>query len=385
MGDPSWNWDSSSKQNNAYNTYDMDWAQEPSWQQPTPQQRSSTAPTEATSTSDYYSSQAAKFGTRQQAAYGRTPADAYYAQQQNPQATGYSVENTFSLPGNFAQPFVSDPMLSAAKQIGGQFAEQQKEKLAKYLSAFQLKYYFAVDNAYVGKKLGILLFPFAHKDWSVCYESSDTPVPPRLDVNAPDLYIPVMAFATYILVSGFVLGTQGRFTPEQLGFITTNALVYLIFENIVLMVTKYVMNISQALSFWHTLAYSSYKFFGMIVSLLAFLLGGKTAYYCALGYTSLAIVFFLLRTVKNFVLDVQNMYSHDAGRKRKLYLLLFIAFTQPFIMWWLTSGVTTSVPGKMDFAQLALSGMGLKELANKGQVPVLPDGDIDYEALLKMP
>lgn len=39
----------------------------------------------------------------------------------------------------------------------------------------------------------------------------------------------------------------------------------------------------------------------------------------------------------------------------------------------------------MDFAQLALSGMGLKELASKGHVPVLPDGDIDYEALLKMP
>uniref|UniRef100_A0A914S0N5 Uncharacterized protein n=1 Tax=Parascaris equorum TaxID=6256 RepID=A0A914S0N5_PAREQ len=44
-----------------------------------------------------------------------------------------------------------------------------------------------------------------------------------------------------------------------------------------------------------------------------------------------------LRTVKNFVLDIQSMYSYDEGKKRKLYLLLFISFTQPFIMWWLTS------------------------------------------------
>ncbi|VDD87082.1 unnamed protein product [Enterobius vermicularis] len=326
MADSSWGWDSSQNQQNNYNSYNMDWADSQSWNQP-----------------------------------------------------------SFSMPDSFSQSFVSDPMLNAAKQIGGQFAEQQREKLARYLSAFQLKYYFAVDNSYVGKKLGILLFPFAHRDWSVCYNSSDTPVPPRMDINAPDLYIPIMAFTTYVLVSGIVLGTQGRFTPEQLGIITTNALIYLVLENILLLITKYVMNISQALSFWHTLAYSSYKYLGMVVSLLAFLLGGKTPYYGVLGYTSVAIVFFLLRTVKNFVLDVQNMYSHDAARKRKLYLLLFISFTQPFIMWWLTSGVTTSAAGKMDFAQLALSGMGLKELASKGHVPVLPDGDIDYEALLKMP
>lgn len=39
----------------------------------------------------------------------------------------------------------------------------------------------------------------------------------------------------------------------------------------------------------------------------------------------------------------------------------------------------------MDFAQLALSGMGLSEAVSKGQVPVLPNGEVDYEALLKMP
>lgn len=36
-------------------------------------------------------------------------------------------------------------------------------------------------------------------------------MPPRMDINAPDLYIPIMAFTTYVLVSGIVLGTQGRY------------------------------------------------------------------------------------------------------------------------------------------------------------------------------
>ena len=50
--------------------------------------------------------------------------------------------------------------------------------------------------------------------------------PPREDINAPDLYIPgtpsfgkivnlVMAFVTYILLSAFLSGVQGHFSPEN--------------------------------------------------------------------------------------------------------------------------------------------------------------------------
>lgn len=45
----------------------------------------------------------------------------------------------------------------------------------------------------------------AFKDWSVKYEQ-DGPVQPRFEINAPDLYIPSMAYVTYILVAGLVLG-----------------------------------------------------------------------------------------------------------------------------------------------------------------------------------
>ncbi|TKR89783.1 hypothetical protein L596_013833 [Steinernema carpocapsae] len=285
--------------------------------------------------------------------------------------------------GGFQQQFMADSMMNAAKQFGGQFAEEQKEKFSKVLSSFHLKYYFSVDNSYVGKKLLILLFPFLHKDWSVKYSNSDEPVPARLDVNAPDLYIPLMAFITYVLVSGFVLGTQNRFSPEQLGMLTSNALIYLIIENVIVLITKYVMNISQALSVWHSLAFTTYKYPGMILSIIMFLLGGKTAYYATLAYTSFAIVFFLLRTIKTFILDSPQLYdSHDGGRKRRLYLILFICFSQPFIMWLLTSSATSFVPGNYDFAHMAMKGMGMGA-GNK--VPLLPDGEVDYEALLKMP
>lgn len=83
-------------------------------------------------------------------------------------------------------------------------------QISAALSASHIKFYFQVDNAYVGKKLALLLFPFAPRDWSLSYSSESEPVPPRLDVNAPDLYIPLMAIVTYISVAGLVLGMHDR-------------------------------------------------------------------------------------------------------------------------------------------------------------------------------
>lgn len=34
----------------------------------------------------------------------------------------------------------------------------------------------------------------------------DSPVQPRYDVNAPDLYLPAMGYVTYVLLAGFMLG-----------------------------------------------------------------------------------------------------------------------------------------------------------------------------------
>ncbi|VBB32330.1 unnamed protein product [Acanthocheilonema viteae] len=347
MRDPNWGWNDDSNYGGSHNT-NQQWQQ---MQEPRRNQGSySNQPTTAVSDkiyNEYYNYQT----TIPSAPIGTNYSQTNQMQSFEMGSNSYGVGNQF----------MSDPMLNAARQIGGQFAVQQKEKLTKYLSAFHLKYYFAVDNTYVGKKLGLILFPFLHRDWTVKYDSSDSPVLPRSDINAPDLYIPLMAYITYILISGFVLGTQRRFTPEQLGIITTNALAYLIFENLIIIITR------------------------MNVCLLVFVLGGKSLYYWVLAYMSFAVVFFLLRTVKTFLMDVQNTYNEYGGKKRKIYLMLFIAFTQPFLMWWLTSSVTSYTPGKMDLAQFALSGIGFSEAVSKGQLPLLPSGEVDYEALLKMP
>ncbi|TYJ24721.1 hypothetical protein E1A91_A08G280600v1 [Gossypium mustelinum] len=57
--------------------------------------------------------------------------------------------------------------------------------------------YFKVNDQYVMNKLKLILFPFLHQ-------------PPIDDVNAPDLYIPLMAFGTYVVLAGFFLGISGK-------------------------------------------------------------------------------------------------------------------------------------------------------------------------------
>eukprot|EP00794_Sanderia_malayensis_P020285 gene20285-22271_t len=142
---------------------------------------------------------------------------------------------------------VNDPMANMAFQYGTSLASTGKEfvdqKIDHFLSVSKLKYYFAVDTSYVLKKLGLLVFPFTHQNWSVKYNKAE-PVAPRYEINAPDLYIPVMGFVTYVLVCGLVLGTQNRFSPEQLGMTASSALVWLFVELMIIIMTLYIFGMS---------------------------------------------------------------------------------------------------------------------------------------------
>lgn len=234
-----------------------------------------------------------------------------------------------------------NPMAGIAMQYGSQFVPAGKEyvekKLDHFLSVSKLKYYFGVDTTYVLKKLGLLVFPFAHQDWSLKYDKSE-PVAPRYEVNAPDLYIPTMAFVTYVLVCSLILGTQNRFTPEQLGITASSALVWLFIELLVIIMSIYVMGISSQVKYLDLLALCGYKYVGMILALLAGLLFKSFGYYCATAYMSLSISFYLARSLRLIISpDHQgDSMGTSSGNKRRLYILLFISLIQPLLMYFLT-------------------------------------------------
>ena len=62
-----------------------------------------------------------------------------------------------------------------------------------------------MNNSYVARKLKLIFFPFRHQQWERSGHADGRPRAPKEDVNAPDLYIPAMAFATYVLLFGYTL------------------------------------------------------------------------------------------------------------------------------------------------------------------------------------
>lgn len=256
-----------------------------------------------------------------------------------------SFQNSFSMAPNLTvlgQPVVQDMAMQYGQQLAGAGKTIIKQEMEKYVPVSKLKYYFAVDTKYVISKLTLLFFPFTHSDWSVKYEQ-DGPVQPRFEINAPDLYIPTMAYITYILVAGLVLGMQDKFNPEQIGITASSALAWCIVELAIYSCTLYVIQIETSLRTLDLLAYSGYKFVGTITSILTSLVAGRGGFYIALIYTNLALAFFLVRSLKVQVLaekgtNDQSYYgsTNTAGHKRRLYFLLFVAGAQPLLSWWLS-------------------------------------------------
>ena len=163
------------------------------------------------------------------------------------------------------------------------------------MSVNHLRYYFNVSNLYVLSKLRLLLFPFRHPSWSRISSVSDNVYkPPREDINAPDLYIPSMAYVTYILLTGISLGKNQKFTPDVLGLTASSAFFIVLFQILAIKLGSYLMNISSDVSWTDLLAYCGYKFIPINLILILKFFFGSTVVYGIFFYLMLASGFFIV-------------------------------------------------------------------------------------------
>lgn len=152
----------------------------------------------------------------------------------------------------------TDPLGFAANTIAGQLLQNSSSSYLQkgqayvqskigLLSGSAVHYHFNVDSAYIASKLFMIVAPFL-KQWSwtrsleqvclglpvvlrVCLRWSLTLIqrlgnvqiaggnkymPPRQDVNAPDLYIPFMAVFTYCVLSCVAKVGTGTFSPATM-------------------------------------------------------------------------------------------------------------------------------------------------------------------------
>ncbi|KAJ3432263.1 yip1 interacting factor [Anaeramoeba flamelloides] len=119
-------------------------------------------------------------------------------------------------------------------------------------------------------------------------------VSPRNDINAPDLYIPLMSFITYVLLISLFYGINSTFSPELFGKLSLSGLITTAIEILIYKFLFYLMSSNIKLPWLDFLAYTGYKFTGILLpSIIGILLGNKI-YLVVLIVTSIPVGYFLV-------------------------------------------------------------------------------------------
>lgn len=187
--------------------------------------------------------------------------------------------------------------------------------------------------------------PFLHRNWQRVPNASSqgsTSAPsfqvPRVDLNSPDMYIPVMGLVTYILAWNFQQGMQGSFDPENLYQRLSTTLASVLLDLFILKMGLYLLVSSKSptTSITELACYVGYKFVPLT---LALLLPSKPYLVSLVGKVYLLIAFgvFLLRSVKfNLFVDSGNdvhTVKKSVVKKCNYFLFVYGFVWQSVLMW----------------------------------------------------
>jgi len=125
-----------------------------------------------------------------------------------------------------------------------------------------------------------------------------------------------------------------RFHPEVLGMTSSKSLVLIALEILTIKLGCYLFSVPTEVPVFDLLGYCGYKFVGIIVTNIVQLLTSPWVSWVFLVYTSLAIGFFLLRSLRYIVLPDNNATTvHLPARRRRIQFLFLIAAMQGFTSW----------------------------------------------------
>lgn len=244
---------------------------------------------------------------------------------------------------------MNDATTQLGLQLGNSAVQAGQEYVQRNFGGFfpwaSLKHHFNVSNSYVMRKLKLVIFPWDHRSWPRRIRRSEQGVtewqPPREDVNSPDLYIPLMALVTYMLIAAFHSGIQDRFHPKVLGELSSGAFLVVFVDFGFVYLGCYFLNIQGSGQAMDIIAYSGYKFVGVILTIVfGFLNMGRTLYTIVFLYFFFANAFFLLRSLRSVVLPDPSITNNAnstatisaASRRRRIIFLFLEAICQILYM-----------------------------------------------------
>ena len=248
--------------------------------------------------------------------------------------------------------FGDSTMNSMAAQMVTNMAKGRAEELYEtnkgWLSLDIIKDYFDVTNRYVLNKLRIIILPITitnTDDWkrqgrNYDYNQEGVPSTPRQDLQAPDLYIPLMSFVTFILLLGCFKAVDAQvndtvFDMEALMYVYSKSLFIWVFEAVIQKGTFVCLNIANP-AFLELLAYTGYKFVILCIVVMADGMIGYTASYVAFFMFGALFALFFYQTLRRFSLQ-NTLADHikDVSMNRKTFMLANCAL-QVLIIWLLS-------------------------------------------------
>ncbi|KAG5836685.1 hypothetical protein ANANG_G00231040 [Anguilla anguilla] len=119
----------------------------------------------------------------------------------------------------------------------------------------------------------------------------------------------------------------------------SSALVWLIIEVLATLLSLYLVTVNTDLTTIDLIAFSGYKYVGMIVGVVAGLLFGRTGYYLMLLWCCASIFVFMIRTLRLKILSeaaAEGVLVRGAKNQLRMYLTMTIAAAQPVFMYWFT-------------------------------------------------
>ncbi|XP_077227032.1 uncharacterized protein LOC143860329 [Tasmannia lanceolata] len=241
-----------------------------------------------------------------------------------------SLGNAFYGPGS---GIIRGGLGAYGERILGSGSEYVQSNISRYFSDPQC--YFQVNDQYVLNKLKVILFPFFYRGhWTRITELVGGRVsykPPIYDINAPDLYIPFTAFATYVVLAGFSLGLLGKFSPEALSLQFMKGLLGWFLQVLLLKVTICSLGSGDA-PVLDIIAYAGYAFTGISLAVLA-RISWSYMYYFLMPWLCMCMGVFMIKTMKRVLfMEVRNYEQHSS---RNHYLLLFMVGWQFPLFFWL--------------------------------------------------
>jgi|TARA_B100001142_G_scaffold325934_2_gene380468 hypothetical protein len=231
---------------------------------------------------------------------------------------------------------------------GGKFlndgASFVSSNYAKYFSTASMRAYFDVTESYVFHKMRLVLCPFLHKgSWARLPESvagGTAYKPPRNDINAPDLYIPLMAFWTYVLTASIrevFSSKSGSFTPEALAthawwsgllWAGESAFIWVALRS-----TSSANHIVSA-PILDVAAYVGYTFTYGSMTLMSKMFNKTYVFWFFLIWSALCNAVFMAKTLKRIIFSEARHSGYSQSMSQN-YVLLAVVVAQPFIHFWL--------------------------------------------------